>query len=68
HASATVVGTYAYVNPVVAVLLGWMLLHEELSARKLVAMMIILGAVVWIQRSVSPARVQATAAAIKAAA
>jgi drug/metabolite transporter (DMT)-like permease len=56
HASATVVGTYAYVNPVVAVLLGWALLHEELSARKLVAMAIILAAVIWIQRSVAPAR------------
>ena len=28
HASATIVGTYAYVNPVVAVLLGWLILHE----------------------------------------
>ena len=55
HASATVVGTYAYVNPVVAVLLGWSLLHEELSARKVVAMAVILGAVFWIQRSVAPA-------------
>ncbi len=66
HASATVVGTYAYVNPVVAVLLGWMMLHEELSARKLVAMAIILGAVVWIQRSVTPARSAAPAIPAKA--
>lgn len=29
---ATTVGTYAYVNPVVAVLLGWALFHEPLSA------------------------------------
>jgi drug/metabolite transporter (DMT)-like permease len=57
HASATVVGTYAYVNPVVAVLLGGLLLHEPLSARKLVAMAVILVAVLWIQRSVSPNRV-----------
>jgi drug/metabolite transporter (DMT)-like permease len=54
HASATVVGTYSYVNPVVAVLLGWLLLNEELSPRKLLAMGIILAAVVWIQRSVTP--------------
>lgn len=66
HASATVVGTYAYVNPVVAVLLGWMLLHEELSARKLVAMAIILGAVLWIQRSVAPARAASPALSAKA--
>lgn len=62
HASATVIGTYAYVNPVVAVLLGWMLLHEELSTRKLVAMAIIVAAVLWIQRSVAPARAAASSA------
>jgi drug/metabolite transporter (DMT)-like permease len=59
HASATVVGTYAYVNPVVAVLLGWSLLHEDLSARKVVAMAVILTAVLWIQRSVVPAKAAA---------
>jgi drug/metabolite transporter (DMT)-like permease len=54
HASATVVGTYSYVNPVVAVLLGWLLLHEPMSARKLVAMAVILTAVVWIQSTGKP--------------
>lgn len=54
HASATVVGTYAYVNPVVAVILGALLLHETIGARKLVAMVIILGAVLWIQHVVRP--------------
>ena len=55
HASATVVGTYAYVNPVVAVLLGGLILHEPIGARKIVAMAIILGAVLWIQHAVRPA-------------
>jgi drug/metabolite transporter (DMT)-like permease len=55
-----VVGTYAYVNPVVAVLLGALILGEELSARKILAMAIILGAVFWIQSAVSPARVRRT--------
>jgi len=49
HASATVVGTYAYVNPVVAVVLGWLVLHEPITARMLAAMGLILGAVLWIQ-------------------
>ena len=49
YASATVVGTYAYVNPVVAVILGWLVLHEQVSGRMLAAMAMILGAVVWIQ-------------------
>ena len=49
HASPTIVGTYAYVNPVIAVFLGWLLLHEPITARTLVATSLILGAVVWIQ-------------------
>lgn len=51
HASATIVGTYAYVNPVIAVLLGWLLLHELVTGRTFVAMAMILGAVIWIQFS-----------------
>jgi drug/metabolite transporter (DMT)-like permease len=51
HASATIVGTYAYVNPVIAVLLGWLLLHEPVSARTFTAMGMILVAVLWIQLS-----------------
>ena len=51
HASPTIVGTYAYVNPVIAVLLGWLLLKEPVGARTFAAMGLILGAVVWIQFS-----------------
>ena len=51
HASATIVGTYAYVNPVIAVVLGWLLLHEPVHARTFVAMSMILVAVIWIQFS-----------------
>ena len=39
------VGTYAYVNPVVAVLLGWLVLREPITGRMLAAMALILGAV-----------------------
>jgi drug/metabolite transporter (DMT)-like permease len=49
HASATVVGTYAYVNPVVAVLLGWLILRESITGRTIAAMVLILGAVLMIQ-------------------
>ena len=38
--------TYAYVNPVVAVFLGWALAGEELTGRTLVAAAIIISAVV----------------------
>ncbi len=51
RASATIVGTYAYVNPVIAVLLGWLLLHEPVGPRTFIAMAMILTAVVWIQLS-----------------
>ena len=62
HGSATVVGTYAYVNPVVAVLLGWLVLHEPVTGRMLAAMALILGAVVWIQLD-RPARARSGAGA-----
>ncbi|HUR93687.1 MAG TPA: EamA family transporter [Gemmatimonadales bacterium] len=55
HASATVVGTYAYINPVVAVVLGWAVLHEPVTGRMLAAMALILGAVIWIQLASRPA-------------
>src|SRR3989442_1545160 len=42
HASPTIVGTYAYVNPVIAVLLGWLILREPVTARTFVAMALIL--------------------------
>jgi drug/metabolite transporter (DMT)-like permease len=39
------VSTYAYVNPVVAVLLGWLLAGEELTVRMLVAATVIVSGV-----------------------
>ncbi len=38
--------TYAYVNPVVAVFLGWALAGEELTGRTLLAAAVIISAVV----------------------
>ncbi|GAB4496962.1 MAG: EamA family transporter [Saprospiraceae bacterium] len=42
------VGTYAYVNPVVAVMLGWMFANEPFSGRQLVALGVILAGVLLI--------------------
>ncbi|HWR17952.1 MAG TPA: EamA family transporter [Terriglobales bacterium] len=50
HTSATVVSTHTYVNPVVAVLLGWALAGEPLNARVIIAGTVILGSVVLIRR------------------
>lgn len=40
------ISTYAYVNPAVAVLLGWLLAEEHLDGRAALAMIIILSAIV----------------------
>lgn len=45
HAAPARVATYAYVNPVVAVLLGWLILDEPITTRTLVASAIIVTAV-----------------------
>jgi drug/metabolite transporter (DMT)-like permease len=42
------VATYAYVNPVVAVLLGWALAGESLTRQMLVGAAVIVGSVVLI--------------------
>lgn len=49
-------GTYAYVNPVVAMLLGWALADEPLTFRSIVAAAIILGSVVVITTEASSRR------------
>ncbi len=46
HESPTKVGTYAYVNPVVAVLLGYFLGGEPLGARTLVGTLLVLVSVI----------------------
>jgi len=48
HAPPARVATYAYVNPVVAVLLGWALLGEQLNTYMLLGAVVIIGAVVLI--------------------
>jgi drug/metabolite transporter (DMT)-like permease len=45
HSTPAKVSTYAYVNPVVAVILGWALLREPLNLRILLAGAVIIGAV-----------------------
>jgi drug/metabolite transporter (DMT)-like permease len=48
NAPISLVSTYAYVNPVVAVFLGWMFAGEALNARIGIATAIIVGAVILI--------------------
>jgi drug/metabolite transporter (DMT)-like permease len=45
HTTAAKASTYAYVNPVVAVFLGWALGHESVTRRTVVAAAVILAGV-----------------------
>ncbi len=47
----SVLGTYAYVNPLVAVVLGWWLLDETLDALQLLGMLVILLGVALVGRA-----------------
>lgn len=61
HSTPARVSTYAYVNPVVAVFLGWLLLHETINSRTLVASAIIVTAVAIITvQKTRPAKPAAT--------
>jgi drug/metabolite transporter (DMT)-like permease len=42
NTSPTIIGTYSYVNPAIAAILGWVVLHEHLSAVQLAGMAIII--------------------------
>jgi drug/metabolite transporter (DMT)-like permease len=49
HMRTTQMSLYAYVNPVVAVILGWLVLNERLTWVSIVAMVVILGGVALVQ-------------------
>jgi len=51
HVPTAKVATYAYVNPVVAVYLGWLMLHEKVDAFMLVGTVIIIAAVALVNLS-----------------
>jgi drug/metabolite transporter (DMT)-like permease len=42
NTSPAIIGTYSYVNPAIAALLGWQFLHESLSRTQLAGMVIII--------------------------
>ena len=62
-APITLVGTYAYVNPVVAVFLGWALLSEPITSMTLVAAGVIVVAVAIVVTARSRAAMAASRAA-----
>ena len=50
HTSPTITATYYYVNTVIAVLLGWAVLGEQITGRTMVAIAAVLGSVIWVQQ------------------
>ncbi len=42
HTSPVLVGSYGYVNPAIAAILGWLLLNETLSWVQMTGMLVIL--------------------------
>jgi len=59
--SPTLVATHTFVNPLVAVLVGWLWASEPMNLRMIVATTVILGAIVLIQRGDRHAEMQAEA-------
>ena len=57
HLSATVSSMYTYINPMVAILLGWMFLGEQLSVYEIAGMCITLGGVWLVNRGYQKAKV-----------
>jgi drug/metabolite transporter (DMT)-like permease len=57
HTTAAKASTYAYVNPVVAVLLGWAVGHEAVTSRTVIAAAVILAgvAIITVTRDAAPA-------------
>jgi drug/metabolite transporter (DMT)-like permease len=51
HAQPAFLGTHVYVNTVVAVLLGWVVLDEQVTIGRVAAMAVVLGSVVWVRRA-----------------
>jgi drug/metabolite transporter (DMT)-like permease len=58
HRSPTLVATHTFVNPVVAVLLGWLLASEALSLRILIAGALIIAAIMFVGRGTKDEVVQ----------
>ncbi len=56
---ATQVSVYAYINPIVAVFLGWLILHEQISMNVVTGTLITLGGVYLVNREFKKQQVPA---------
>ncbi|HYL83487.1 MAG TPA: EamA family transporter [Candidatus Angelobacter sp.] len=53
HYSPTLVATHTYVNPIVAVLLGWLLVGEAVTLNVVIAAVMVIGAIVLVDRGMA---------------
>jgi len=65
--TATRVATYAFVNPVVALFLGWLLIGESINLRTIIAAAVILTAVILVITAPHPAPLRRESAAAQVA-
>ena len=54
---ASLVGTYAYVNPVVAVFLGWLIVDEQITSSQIIALVVILTGVILVNFAPQPTKI-----------
>jgi len=66
NAPISTVATYAFVNPVVAVLLGWLILSEELTSEMLIAASVIVASVWLVVRTERTESVEAPRVVVEA--
>jgi len=50
HLPVSLVSTYAYINPLIALFLGWLVLNEEISASIIAAAFVILMGVTLVKK------------------
>src|ERR1700756_5266427 len=50
HYSPTLVATHTYINPIVAVLLGWLFAGEAVTLNVFISTAVVIGAVIFVQR------------------
>lgn len=55
---ASLVGTYAYVNPVVAVFLGWLIADEQITIQQIIALVVIIAGVILVNLAPEPKKVK----------
>ncbi|MDQ7817565.1 MAG: EamA family transporter [Melioribacteraceae bacterium] len=58
HLPVSLVSTYAYVNPIIALFLGWLVLNEKITIEIFIAAAIILAGVALVKRGTSISRVK----------